>query len=124
MTRQAKIIWAMAAVLMTPPSVLAQTPMIGSAEQHISCSAFYSMRKVMAKEFGRSDPARGSVSRDEEHMRAALVILQDIGYPRDGTNTLFEGQTQQMLAKTRSMAEADFVALDQSCQTLLEQFKR
>ena len=124
MTTQAKIIWAMTAVLTASPSALAETQPIPSAEQHISCSAFYSMRKIMAKEFGKSDTAEGTVSRDEEHMHAALVILQDNHYPRNETTALFERQTQQMLEKTQSMAEADFVALDQSCQSLLEQSRR
>lgn len=126
MTTQAKIVWATAAVLTASPSALAQTQTqtIRSAEQHISCSAFYSMRKIMAKEFGKSDTAEGTASRDEEHMHAALVILRDNHYPRNETTALFERQTQQMLEKTQSMAEADFVALDQSCQSLLEQSRR
>ncbi|CDZ27770.1 hypothetical protein NOJ05_12730 [Neorhizobium galegae] len=124
MTTQAKIVWAMTAVLTASPSALAQTQPIRSAEQHISCSAFYSMRRIMAKEFGKSDTAEGTVSRDEEHMHAAMVILQDNHYPRDEAAALFERQTQQMLEKTQSMAEADFVALDQSCQSLLERSRR
>ncbi|WP_105437434.1 hypothetical protein [Neorhizobium sp. T25_13] len=128
MTTQAKIIWAMTAVLTASPAALAQTQTqsqpVRSAEQHISCSAFYSMRKIMAKEFGKSDTAQGTVSRDEEHMHAALVILQDNHYPRNETTALFERPTQQMLEKTQAMAEADFVALDQSCQSLLEQSRR
>ena len=128
MTMQAKIVWAMTAVLTASPSALAQpqtqSQPVRSAEQHISCSAFYSMRKIMAKEFGKSDTAEGTVSRDEEHMHAALVILQDNHYPRNETTALFERQAQQMLEKTQAMAEADFVALDRSCQSLLEQSRR
>ncbi|WP_152564283.1 hypothetical protein [Neorhizobium vignae] len=126
MTTQGKIAWAMTAVLTASPSALAQTQTqaLRSAEQHISCSAFYSMRQIMAKEFGKSDTAEGTVSRDEEHMHAALVILQDNHYPRNEATALFERLTQQMLEKTQSMAEADFAALDRSCQSLLEQSGR
>ncbi|KAB1109418.1 hypothetical protein [Neorhizobium galegae] len=124
MAMQGKIVWVMTAVLTASPPALAQTEPIRSAEQHISCSAFYSMRKIMAKEFGKSDAAEGSVSRDEEHMHAALVILQDNHYPRDKATALFERQTQQMLEKTQSMAEADFAALDRSCRSLLEQSRQ
>lgn len=123
MTTEAKITWVLVVLLMAAPA-FAQTEPVRSAEQHISCSAFYSMREVMAKEFGKSDPAPGSASRDEEHMHAALVILQDIGYPRDGTSALFERQTQQMLERTQSMTETDFAALDRSCLSLLEQSRR
>ncbi|PXA92581.1 hypothetical protein DMC25_04700 [Caulobacter sp. D4A] len=123
MTKEAKITWILAALLMAAPA-FAQTEPIRSAEQHISCSAFYSMRGIMAKEFGKSDITAGVISRDEAHMHAALVILQNIGYPRADTDALFERQTQQMLERTQSMAEADFTALDRSCQSLLEQSTR
>ncbi|EUB94843.1 hypothetical protein PMI07_002621 [Rhizobium sp. CF080] len=123
MTTEAKITWVLAPLLMAAPA-FAQTEPIRSAEQHISCSAFYSMREVMAREFGKSGLTAGLVPRDEEHMHAALLILQDIGYPRDGTSALFERQTQQMLERTQSMTETDFAALDRSCQSLLEQSRR
>jgi len=123
MTTEAKITWVLAALLTAAPA-FAQTEPIRSAEQHISCSAFYSMRGIMAKEFGKNDITAGIVSRDEAHMHAALVILRDIGYPQDQTNALFERQTQLMLEKTQSMAGADFAALDRSCQSLLEQSRR